>query len=142
MVDIQYKDKLESEATPPDDVEGLLYNFIPADYTKSTFEFDRLVDTDATAFKPLGEKISSYVRAAAVEKPKGKGKAKANGKAVDHEMSGEDEKAVVYEAYKVSWALLLWLTRRRRGIHLVLGNIIVGCSCSYCFSSREVVISR
>ena len=78
LLEVTYDDKLESEATPADDVEGLLYNFIPPDYTKSAFAFEQLVEAEASSFKPPGEKIGSYVRPAAASK-KSKGKGKASG---------------------------------------------------------------
>lgn len=137
LVDITYSDTLESEVTPPDDVEGLLYNFIPADYTKSKFAFDQTVEEDAKTFKPLGEKIGSYTRAAAT--PKGKGKAKANGN-VEEGLKEGDEGVVVFEAYKVS-STCEETDGRRRGIHRVSRSIIVGCNCSSFSSSRVEVIS-
>jgi len=102
LLEVKFEEQIDSEATPADDVEGLLYNFIPADYTKSAFAFEQLVDTEATSFKPHGEKIGSYVRQAASAslKNKGKGKAKANG-AEQADLSEDDENAVVYEMYKV-----------------------------------------
>lgn len=89
---IKYDAKLESEDTPPDDIEGALYNFIPADYTKSEVAFDAIVEADAKTFKPLGEKLGSYTRPSG----SGKGKGKANG---DVDENADD--AVVYEIYKV-----------------------------------------
>jgi histone acetyltransferase 1 len=104
LLEISFTDKLDSEATPPDDVEGLLYNFVPPDYSKSAFAFEQQVETDAKSFKPLGDKVGSYVRqaAAAASKSKGKGKAKAKSE-VDApvELSEDDENAVVFEMYKV-----------------------------------------
>lgn len=95
-LNIEYSDKLESEDTPADDIEGTLYKFIPSDYTKSESAFATTVEEDATAFKPLGEKIASYVRPTV----SGKGKGKANGAAPPP--SEDDDGAVVYEVYHVS----------------------------------------
>ena len=102
LLEVNFDEQIESEATPADDVEGLLYNFIPPDYTKSAFAFEQLVEAEAASFKPHGDKIGSYVRqaAAASSKSKGKGKAKANG-AEQAELSEDDDNAVVYEMYKV-----------------------------------------
>ena len=107
FLEITYDDKLASEATPPDDVEGELYKFIPADYTKSRFAFDETVEEDAKSFKPHGEKIGSYARlpASAVAKSKGKGKGKGKtdgtGKSEAQDVDENTEGAVVYEMYKV-----------------------------------------
>ncbi|ORX36274.1 histone acetyltransferase type B catalytic subunit [Kockovaella imperatae] len=103
MLDISYDSKLDSEATPADDVEGKLYQFIPPDYSKSSFSFEQTVDDDASNFKPLGEKIGSYARpsSSGTSRAKGKGKGKANGAAV--ELKEDDPNAVVYEMYKSTW---------------------------------------
>ena len=101
MLDITYDQKLDSEATPADDVEGKLYQFIPPDYTKTSFSFEQTVDDDASAFKPLGEKIGSYARPAASGKGKGKGKAKGKANGVT-EIKEDEDGAVVFEMYKVS----------------------------------------
>ena len=116
MLDITYDSKLDSMDTPPDDVEGKLYQIIPPDYAKSSFSFEQTVDDDASTFKPLGDKIGSYVRASAARSSggKGKGKAKAKGKAngVAREMvdvKEGDPEAIVFEMYKVSPAFLMIL---------------------------------
>jgi len=101
LLEVTFDEKLESEATPADDVEGLLYNFIPPDYTKSSFAFEQLVEAEATSFKPPGEKIGSYVRQAAIATKKSKGKGKANGAATAVDLDVDDENAVVFEMYKV-----------------------------------------
>ncbi|KAL1410315.1 histone acetyltransferase 1 [Vanrija albida] len=99
FLEITYDDKIKSEDTPADDIEGTLYKFIPADYTKSAVAFDAIVDADAKTFRPLGEKIGSYTRSAAGY---GKGKGKANGED-GSAPDDEDENAVVYEMYKTTW---------------------------------------
>jgi histone acetyltransferase 1 len=94
LLQISYDEKLSSEVTPPDDIEGKLYSFIPSDYTKSEVAFDAIVEADAKTFKPIGEKVASYTRASP---GKGKGKAAANG-----DVPAEDDAdAVVFEMYKV-----------------------------------------
>ncbi|WVQ94717.1 hypothetical protein IAU59_001797 [Kwoniella sp. CBS 9459] len=114
---VTYDDKLSSQATPADEIEGTLYKFIPADYTKSSTEFKRIVEKDAEGFKPLGEKVGSYVKpaAAASSKSKSKGKGKGKGKGTDAVVKGkeesngdseikeDDENAVVFEMYKSTW---------------------------------------
>lgn len=111
-LDITHEERLESEATPAEDVEGKLYNFIPADYTKSSTTFDETVEADATTFKPMGEKLAAYVRPSGAllaslagqskSKGKGKGKGKANGAPVEIDLQEDSKDAVVYEVYKVS----------------------------------------
>ncbi|OCF58050.1 histone acetyltransferase type B catalytic subunit [Kwoniella mangroviensis CBS 10435] len=101
FLSITYDSKLNSPATPSDEIEGTLYKFIPPDYTKSEMDFSKLVEKDSSEFKPLGEKIGSYVRPAATSsKSKGKGKGKvSNGE----ELKEDDENAVVFEMYKATW---------------------------------------
>ncbi|OCF74848.1 histone acetyltransferase type B catalytic subunit [Kwoniella mangroviensis CBS 8886] len=101
FLSITYDSKLNSPATPSDEIEGTLYKFIPPDYTKSEMDFSKLVEKDSSEFKPLGEKIGSYVRPAAPSsKSKGKGKGKvSNGE----ELKEDDENAVVFEMYKATW---------------------------------------
>jgi histone acetyltransferase 1 len=118
-LDITFDQKIDSVDTPAEDIEGKLYQFIPSDYTKSTSTFEEWVEKDGAGFKPLGEKMSSYVRpsAAAVAqanggkkgKSKGKGKGKANGangSAAALAVDEDSEDAVVYEVYKVSGRIL------------------------------------
>ncbi|WWC68781.1 histone acetyltransferase type B catalytic subunit [Kwoniella pini CBS 10737] len=100
---INYDSKITSTATPADEIEGTLYKFIPPDYTKSDLDFKRLVEKDAENFKPLGDKIGSYVRPPATTKGKSKGKAKAKGSQVEGEFKEDDEGAVVFEMYKSNW---------------------------------------
>jgi len=112
LLEIPYDEQLESETTAPDDIEGMIYKFIPPDYTKSSFAFDELIEADAVRFKPLGEKVGSYARPTAKylasfnpgKGKKGKGKGKGNGqgvKAESMELKEDSEDAVVYEMYKV-----------------------------------------
>ncbi|WWC87700.1 histone acetyltransferase type B catalytic subunit [Kwoniella dendrophila CBS 6074] len=105
---INYDAKLNSTATPSDEIEGTLYKFIPPDYTKSDLDFKRQVEKDAETFKPLGEKINSYIRKSQLSKGKGKAKSKAQvkGKGVSdgiEDLKEGDEGAVVFEMYKATW---------------------------------------
>lgn len=111
-----------------------MYEFIPPDYTKSEETFETLVEKDTESFRPLGERVGSYVRAAA----KGKGKAKANGAGV--ELKEDDEGAVVYEMYKVRSCWII-ADGRLRGLHQGSENIIAECSCSSSSLSKEGVMS-
>ncbi|QRW00645.1 Histone acetyl transferase HAT1 N-terminus [Ceratobasidium sp. AG-Ba] len=82
-------------AKTADDVEGTLYKFIPPDYNKSFDTFRGIVEKDATAFRPLGQKIHTYTRRAP---GKGKGKGKETGPIAE-----DDPDAVVYEVYHTTW---------------------------------------
>lgn len=85
-----------------------MYQFIPADYTKSASTFEETVEADSTSFKPMGEKLAAYVRpsgayiASKLPKAKGKGKGKANGGLIELDVKEDSPDAVVYEVYKVS----------------------------------------
>ncbi|KAJ9112758.1 hypothetical protein QFC20_002083 [Naganishia adeliensis] len=57
---ITYREKINSTATPADDIEGILYKFIPSDYTKNAKTFADTVQKDAETFVPPGEKIAAY----------------------------------------------------------------------------------
>jgi histone acetyltransferase 1 len=61
-----------------------------SDYTKSLHTFQNLVDSDATTFKPLGDKLGSYVHRTSKGKGKGKGKSK-----------NKEGEGVTFEMYKV-----------------------------------------
>jgi histone acetyltransferase 1 len=108
-LNISYEEKLKSEATPAEDIEGKLYQFIPADYTKSSTTFEETIEADSTSFRPMGEKLAAYVRpsgayiASKLPKSKGKGKGKANGGVIELELDFPEDSpdAVVYEIYKV-----------------------------------------
>ncbi|EJT46988.1 hypothetical protein A1Q1_04231 [Trichosporon asahii var. asahii CBS 2479] len=93
FLQITYDEKIEDEATPADDVEGELFKFLPADYTKSAVAFEQTVEEDAKSFKPMGELIGSYTLRAASSK--GKGKANGEGPAADA------DHAVSYEMFKI-----------------------------------------
>lgn len=137
-----------------------MYQFIPADYTKSSTTFQETVESNATSFRPLGEKLAAYVRpsgayiASKLPKGKGKGKGKANGGVIELDVTEDSSDAVVYEVYKVCLGLspdhlklYLFLENgmsdkecRRHGVHLGLKNTIAECSSSSCSSSKVVVM--
>ena len=94
-LEVNHTAKLKSEATPADDIEGTLYKFVPADYTKSEEAFEEVVEKDATAFKPMGTRLGAYKPA----RGKGKGKAKAKAANGADEVTDEDE--VAFEFYHV-----------------------------------------
>ncbi|ELU44911.1 histone acetyltransferase type B catalytic subunit [Rhizoctonia solani AG-1 IA] len=78
-----------------DDIEGTLYKFIPPDYSKSAESFQNTVEKEAATFKPLGDKIHTYVRRAAGH---GKGKSRDTSP-----ISEDDPDAIVFEVYHVSF---------------------------------------
>ncbi|KEP53741.1 histone acetyltransferase type B catalytic subunit [Rhizoctonia solani 123E] len=78
-----------------DDVEGTLYKFIPPNYSKSAESFQDTVEKEAATFRPLGEKIHTYVRRATGH---GKGKSKEASP-----ISEDDPDAVVFEVYHSTW---------------------------------------
>ena len=55
-------------ASTADDIEGTLYKFIPSDYLRNEESFAKVVEKEASTFRPPGEKVASYKR----EKGKGK----------------------------------------------------------------------
>lgn len=99
-LDISFDAKLASSTTPPDEIEGALYKFIPPDYTKSEVEFQKRVASDSETFEPLGEKIGSYAHPSAGRKGKGQ---RDSGMAAGEEIE-DNEDVVVYEMYKATWS--------------------------------------
>ncbi|PAV23381.1 histone acetyltransferase type B catalytic subunit [Pyrrhoderma noxium] len=81
-----------------DDPEGILKEFIPADYFTDEDEFNKRVEKDASEFKPLGEKIYSYKRRIGTS-DKGKGKADEPSEELDE----NSEDVVTYEVYHATW---------------------------------------
>ena len=92
FLDIRYSAKLPSSSTI-DDVRGTLEKFIPPGYYQVESEFLARVEEDAVSFRPPGEKISSYTRAAPDSATKGKGAAVT--------LPEDDPDAVVYEVWHV-----------------------------------------
>ena len=127
-----------------------MYQFIPADYTKSSATFEETVEADATTFKPLGEKLAAYVRPSgrlissltggAKGKGKAKGKSKTAAEPVEIDLTEDSDDAVVHEVYKVSESKCSMLMARLHGIRPVSKHITVVCSCSSFSLSKEVVM--
>lgn len=69
----------ETTTVKADDPEQILFEFIPPTYSKSTLEFDRVVELDASTFIPVGTRVGSYVK---TKSKSGLGKSKGKGKAV------------------------------------------------------------
>lgn len=136
-----------------------MYQFIPADYTKSASTFEETVEADATSFKPMGEKLAAYVRPSGAYvasklpkgKGKGKGKGKANGGVIELDVAEDSPDAVVYEVYKVGLDFQLSFPSkeigmasngsRRHGVLQDSKSTTDACSCSSCSSSREGAMS-
>ncbi|KAL7416218.1 acyl-CoA N-acyltransferase [Mrakia frigida] len=102
--------KIDSEATPADDIEGALKAHLAPDYTTSLSTFQTRLAQDATSFRPFGRKIGSYTRPSGVKeaasKGKGKGKASNESNSKKRALEGDEEEEegdVVFEMWKTSW---------------------------------------
>ena len=91
---VHHSEKLPA-STAVDDVEDTLAKFLPEGYYTDEQEFLKRVEEDAINFKPAGEKIYSYSRAATTL-PKGKNVA------ISQVLSPEDQETVDFEVYHVS----------------------------------------
>ena len=98
-LNVSYSEKLPSSSAV-DEVESTLAKFIPESYYTDEKKFLERVEHDAINFKPVGEKIHSYTRAATTL-PKGKNVA------IPQILSPEDEEIVDFEVYHVSIIPLL-----------------------------------
>ena len=96
---VQYLNVHHSERLPPssavDEIEDTISKFIAPGYYTDEQKFLERVEQDAVNFKPFGEKIYSYSRAAM---PLNKGK----NVAISQVLSPEDQETVDYEVYHVS----------------------------------------
>jgi histone acetyltransferase 1 len=92
FLDIRYSAKVPSSSTL-DDVRGTLEKFIPDGHHQTETEFLARVEEDAVSFRPPGEKISSYTRAAPNSATKGKGAVAT--------LPEDDPDAIVYEVWHV-----------------------------------------
>ncbi len=97
-LNVQHSEKLPSTSTV-DDIEGMLSKFIPPDYYTDEKKFLERVEHDALNFKPFGQKIYSYTRAATTL-------TKGKNVAIPQVLSPEDEETVDFEVYHVSNAFL------------------------------------
>ncbi|BGP54026.1 hypothetical protein JCM8202_003025 [Rhodotorula sphaerocarpa] len=109
---ITYDDKFPDTATvKADDPEKILYDFIPPDYTKSLETFDKTVEEDGKAFRPLGKRVGAYRTKERGQNGKGKGKAESRAGPVlpdrDWELiedpDADDKDGVRYEGYWTNW---------------------------------------
>ncbi|KAI0668463.1 histone acetyltransferase type B [Trametes maxima] len=94
-LNVQYAEKLPSTSTV-DDVEGLLSKFIPPGYYTDEQKFLERVEEDALNFKPFGQKIYSYSRAARTL-------TKGKDVAIPQVLSPEDQETVDFEVYHSTW---------------------------------------
>ncbi|KAI0355017.1 histone acetyltransferase type B [Trametes cingulata] len=94
-LNIQYSEKLPSSSTV-DDIEGTLSKFIPAGYYTDEQKFLERVEDDALNFKPFGQKIHSYTRAATTL-------TKGKNVAISQVLSPEDQETVDFEVYHSTW---------------------------------------
>ncbi|KAM5542649.1 hypothetical protein V8D89_003610 [Ganoderma adspersum] len=97
---VQYLNVHHSERLPPssavDEIEDTISKVIPPGYYTDEQKFLERVEQDAVNFKPFGEKIYSYSRAAM---PLNKGK----NVAISQVLSLEDQETVDYEVYHSTW---------------------------------------
>ncbi|KAF5331153.1 hypothetical protein D9619_006050 [Psilocybe cf. subviscida] len=94
---VSFSEKLPSTSTV-DDVEGTLKKFIPEGYYTDEAEFQKRVEEDATTFRPPGQLIHSYTRAAPNSSSKGKRKRDNN-----QPLDPLSEDVVEYEVYHATW---------------------------------------
>ena len=103
-LNVRYSERLPSSSAV-DEIEPTLSKFIPPGYSTDEQEFLERVEHDATHFRPYGEKIYSYTRAATTL-PKGKNVS------IPQVLGPEDEETVDFEVYHVSTRLskarLMW----------------------------------
>ncbi|PVF97834.1 acyl-CoA N-acyltransferase [Serendipita vermifera] len=95
--------KARLTGTAIDDPENTLYQYLPNDRIMDESTFKKQVEADAVSFRPMGEKIHSYVRRRGDGKLKDK-RDRVVRKSNDQEtLTEEDENAVVYEVYHANW---------------------------------------
>lgn len=101
----------ETTTVKADDPENILFEFIPPSYSKVSSEFDKIVESEAESFVPIGKRVGRYVESGLVAsgtgKGKGKGKAKKNvlperpWRMLPAEEDIDEE--VIFEAYSSTW---------------------------------------
>jgi histone acetyltransferase 1 len=125
-----------------------LYTHLYVQIDRITHEeaFKKQVEADAISFRPMGEKIHSYIRRRGNGKSKDKREIVARKTVEQENLNEEDEDAVVYEVYHVCtlYSQMSHAERmhRRTGIRLVSPNFIDVCRYSSSFTSRPGLISR
>ncbi|TFK87923.1 histone acetyltransferase type B catalytic subunit [Polyporus arcularius HHB13444] len=92
---VRYSERLPSSSAV-DEIEPTLSKFLAPDHLTDEKEFLERVEHDATHFKPYGEKIYSYTRAATTL-PKGKNIS------IPQVLGPDDEETVDFEVYHSTW---------------------------------------
>ena len=117
-----YSEKLPSSSAV-DEVEETLAKFLPEGYYTDEQKFLERVEHDATNFKPYGDKIYSYTRAATTL-------TKGKNVAISQVLSPEDQETVDFEVYHVSSILRSAAFGQRRwlGTARPLGLGLGGCA--------------
>ncbi|KAF8344073.1 acyl-CoA N-acyltransferase [Cantharellus anzutake] len=93
-------------ASTKDDIEGILYKFIPSDYLKNETDFKKRVQDDAISFRPCGSLIYSYSRPSLLHLPKN-----------DKEYNLKDDPGYqdsIFEVYHNKWDTPGFLNLHRR----------------------------
>lgn len=98
--------------TAIDDPENTLYQYLPDDRITDEASFKKQVEEDAINFKPMGEKIHSYVRKKGGRK--GKDPRDRVIKRPQAEINEDDPDAITYEVYHVNWSTPGFLEFHRR----------------------------
>ncbi|EPQ30483.1 uncharacterized protein PFL1_02009 [Pseudozyma flocculosa PF-1] len=104
ILKVDYSAKNESTTAKIDDVDATLREFLPADCLGREQQsiFDETVAKEASNFRPLGEKVSSYTRRRSGSKGKGKARNGA-GPSSGASLSEDDPEARVFEVYRSTW---------------------------------------
>ena len=120
-----------SERLPPssavDEIEPTISKFIPAGYDTDEDKFLKRVEHDAIHFKPYGEKIYSYTRAATTL-------TKGKNVAIPQVLSPEDQETVDFEVYHVSSPVLCSVVRGAFG-----GNVKGEATQARCLALSETI---
>ena len=103
LLKVDYSERLPS-STAVDEIEPTLSKFIPAGYYTDEEKFLERVEHDAINFKPFGEKIYSYTRAATTL-------TKGKNVAIPQVLSPEDQETVDFEVYHVGVSIRVLLCR-------------------------------
>ncbi|KAI0737870.1 histone acetyltransferase type B catalytic subunit [Daedaleopsis nitida] len=92
---VRHSERLPSSSAV-DEIEPTISKFIPAEFFTDEEKFLERVEHDAVNFKPYGEKIYSYTRAATTL-------TKGKNVAIPQLLSPEDQETVDFEVYHSTW---------------------------------------
>ncbi|CCA72395.1 related to histone acetyltransferase subunit HAT1 [Serendipita indica DSM 11827] len=108
FVTVEFSERLTGKAI--DDPENTIYQYLSDDRLDSLERFAKEVERDATMFKPIGDKIDSYVRKRGDGKSANKdpreiaiGQLKRTDDDRTRQIDEGDEDAVVYEVYHANF---------------------------------------